>query len=337
MDTAQENHPLLNNEREKLCQFLDEKGVPQNADWRSLFSCLYSQQLNESLTEEQKSHFIQLAKALLKKKDFSDSALQDALTTQSRILNAPCISDLHEAIVESEKMLQEFRELSMKRTGDVERLESTAVSTIENNEDPGEMIKKLRNAFRSVIDMMREDTENLEKLSRTDSLTGLGNRRAFDQFLQSHTMLGPPLCLLLLDIDHFKKFNDNFGHRIGDQALNTVAKILRDHMQQRGGSCGQDFLTARYGGEEFAVVIPGLTLKEAVNQAEEIKGKIESYSFVIRDIQGKIIHKEITITVSIGVSELKSEWTDALAEHLVEAADSAMYRAKTEGRNLVRY
>ena len=325
-----------NNIRETL----DKYGVPQESDWRSLFACLFSQQRYQHLTDQQKKDLLKLTTDLLKQKNYSPENLQNALGKQNLVINAPCIKQLHEAVIESEKLLQEFRELSMKRTGDVARLESTAISTIESLTDPKLMIRQLRAAFRTVIDVMKEDTEKLERLTKTDPLTGLGNRRAFDEYLQKKINSGgphAPLVLLLLDIDHFKKFNDTYGHRIGDQALNTVAKIIKDHMALLEDKYGEDYLTARYGGEEFAILFPCPVLLEAVRQAEAIKDKVESYSFVIRDIKGKILYGDITITVSIGVSELNPAWETNPADHLVEAADEAMYRAKSEGRNLVRY
>ena len=324
-----------------LSRRLDKKGIAENSEWRSFFNCLVSQHLCEELTDQQKNDLRQLADKLLEQNDFSASHLKKAFAQQRKVLNAPCLKQLQEAIVESDDLLQEFRQLSMKRTGEVVRLENSTITTIQNNAEPSIMIKQLRSAFRSLIDMMKTDTANLERLCKTDQLTALGNRRYFDQFLQrkidSHTAFCP-LSLLMLDIDYFKKFNDNYGHRIGDQALSTVAKIINAHMQQEKlGESGLDYLVVRYGGEEFAIVLHGVKLEEAVRQAEIIRDKIEGYSFVIRDIKGKIIHREITITVSIGVAAFNPAWTDTAAEHLVDAADRALYQAKADGRNLVRF
>lgn len=330
--------PCLYSTHESLCKSLDEKGVPQTLSWRSLFFCLLCQQHQNGLSSEQKKDLQNISQTILQDQDFSDESLQHALTAQKTVLNKNCIKQLQEAIEESEKMLNEFREISMRRSGQVERLESTTISTIKSGQDPNSMVSHLRTAFRSLIDMMKKDTSELEYLSKTDQLTGLGNRRAFDLYLEHQVQTyhtASPLSLLLIDIDHFKDFNDNFGHRIGDQALSTVAKIIKGHMHDHISKQGEEYLAARYGGEEFTVVLPGFTLQEAITMAEEIREKVQSYSFIIRDIKGKIIHKEITITVSIGVALFNPEWNDYPTEHLIDAADQAMYKAKTAGRNKV--
>ncbi|MBU0965951.1 MAG: GGDEF domain-containing protein [Proteobacteria bacterium] len=328
-------------DKKLLNRLLDEKGIAEDSDWRAFFNCLLIQQQCNHLTDQQKNDLRQLTDELLEQNDFSAGHLQKAFVQQNRVLNAPSLEQLQEAIAESEDLLQEFRQLSIKRTGEVARLENSAITTIQNNAEPSIMIKQLRIAFRSLIDMMKTDTDNLERLCKTDQLTGLGNRRYFDQFLQRKIDLFTalrPLSLLMLDIDYFKKFNDSYGHRIGDQALSTVAKIISAHMQQEKlGESGLDYLVVRYGGEEFAIVLYGVKLEEAVRQAEIIRDKIESYSFVIRNIKGKIIHRDINISVCIGVSTFNPAWTDATAERLVEAADRALYQAKADGRNLVRF
>ncbi len=330
----------LYSDNESLCKTLNEKGVPQTTSWRSLFFCLLSQQHRNGLSNEQKKELQNIYQTILQTQDFSDKSLQQALIAQKNVLNENCIKQLQEAIEESEKMMNEFRELSMKRSGQVELLETTTITTIKSGKDPDSMVSHLRSAFRSLIDMMKKDTSELEYLSKTDQLTGLGNRRAFDLYLEHQIKSyhpSTPLSLLLIDIDHFKVFNDNFGHRIGDQALSTVAKIIKGHMQEYVSIHVKEYLAARFGGEEFTVVLPGFTLKEAIEAAEKIREKVKSYSFVIRDIKGKIIHTEITITVSIGVALHNQEWINYPTEHLIDAADQAMYKAKTAGRNKVCY
>ncbi len=330
--------PCLYSDHELVCKSLDEQGVPQDLLWRSLFLSLQTQLVCNRLSLDQKEQLQKISLRLLQTKDFSNVSLQQALTEQQKTLNAKCIQQLQEALAESEKMLREFRELSMKRSGQVERLESTTITAIQSGQDPNSMITQLRSAFRSIIDMMKRDTLELEHLSKTDQLTGLGNRRAFDHYLQKHIQQDKPysqICLLLIDIDHFKQFNDKYGHRIGDQALATVAKIIKDHMLEYEAEQGNKYLSVRYGGEEFSVVMPDLEMKDAVQHAEIIRDKVKSYSFVIRDIKGKIIHKEIAITVSIGVAFRDPSWTTSLTEHLIDAADQAMYRAKSSGRDQV--
>jgi len=161
--------------------------------------------------------------------------------------------------------------------------------------------------------------DRLEELATTDALTGLRNRRKFDTEIDSewrraarHAM---PVSLLMIDADHFKSYNDTFGHQAGDQMLVGIAICISDSVL-RAGDCA-----ARYGGEEFAVLLPGLAAEEAVGVAETIRLKVQEWS------DGPTI-----VTVSIGVASLTPaanlDWSI-----LVKAADQALYAAKAGGRN----
>lgn len=161
--------------------------------------------------------------------------------------------------------------------------------------------------------------EKLEELATTDALTGLRNRRKFDtvidaewrRALRQHT----PLALLMIDADHFKAYNDAFGHQAGDQVLVGIAICISDSAR-RAEDCA-----ARYGGEEFAVLLPGCSPADATKVAESIRLKVEQWS-----------DKPGVTTVSIGVASITPvvtmEWSG-----LVEAADKALYTAKRNGRN----
>ena len=152
----------------------------------------------------------------------------------------------------------------------------------------------------------------------TDALTGIPNRRAYDQKLSEEAArakrTGAPLSLLLLDIDNFKQYNDSYGHPAGDTALQSVARVLLSSLRP------YDFL-ARYGGEEFAIILPATDLADAFLVAERVRGLVAASEFPHRKF-----------TVSIGVSRLD---TEAGPRALVQAADIGLYRAKAAGRNKV--
>ncbi len=152
----------------------------------------------------------------------------------------------------------------------------------------------------------------------TDALTGIPNRRAYDQKLSEEfaraKRTGAPLSLLMLDIDNFKQYNDNFGHLAGDSALQSVARVLLSSLRP------YDFL-ARYGGEEFAIILPSTDLADAIVVAERVRGLVAASEFP---------HRKFTI--SVGVSRLD---IDAGTKALVQAADIGLYRAKASGRNKV--
>ncbi len=161
--------------------------------------------------------------------------------------------------------------------------------------------------------------DKLEELATTDALTGLKNRRKFDATIDAEwrraTRQRTPLALLMIDADHFKAYNDTFGHQAGDQVLVGVAICISDSVH-RAGDCA-----ARYGGEEFAVLLPGLAPSEALAVAEKIRLKVELWS---DEPQGT--------TVSIGIASMMPGATADWSE-LVGAADKALYAAKAQGRN----
>lgn len=166
----------------------------------------------------------------------------------------------------------------------------------------------------------RDRAENmLENLATTDALTGLRNRRKFDAEIavewQRATRQETPLAILLIDADHFKSFNDTFGHQPGDHALIAIATCIATSVH-RAGDCA-----ARYGGEEFAVLLPGNSADDAYKVAESIRSKVEQLR-----VDGS------ALTISIGVASLTPTMTMEWSS-LVEAADKALYAAKNAGRN----
>ncbi|EFC79751.1 diguanylate cyclase [Parafrankia sp. EUN1f] len=165
----------------------------------------------------------------------------------------------------------------------------------------------------------------LEQLSVTDPLTGLANRRHLDEVLdiewhraQRHTT---PLALAMIDIDRFKSYNDHFGHAAGDRCLQRVAACLA------AGTRDTD-LTARYGGEEFAVVMPGADTGDASRIAHRLRSAVAELT------EPHPVTTNQVVTVSIGVASIAPTPTEE-AKALVELADSALYRAKSGGRNQV--
>ncbi len=324
---------------DKMFIFLEEYGVPLDGRWRPFLVFLNNLKYHDYLTKKQKKDINKLLTEILTAADYEEKQFQRYIKKFHKVYSANYIKKLNETIDESKKLLKEFKKLSQKRSHNVEELQSTTVEYIAGSENPKNIIKKVRSAFIDVIDEMNRDTEKLDQLSKTDQLTGLGNRRAFDDFLNAGVAKYSksfPVSLMMLDIDFFKKFNDTYGHQIGDQALSTVGKICKFCVDKFSKKFKLILLPARYGGEEFAVVMPGLSLENATELAEFIRITLENYDFIIRNKKGEINHKNITITVSIGVAEVQPHWRKNPAQQLVEAADKALYGAKERGRNQVR-
>jgi diguanylate cyclase (GGDEF)-like protein len=179
-------------------------------------------------------------------------------------------------------------------------------------------IDSLQALSRQVIAMLelKKLSEQLHLTSLTDALTGANNRRAFDQKFDTEfarwQRTGQSFTLALIDVDHFKSFNDSFGHAAGDQALIKVANLFQKHCRN------YDFF-ARYGGEEFVLILPGTDRASAYKTLEKLRMVIANYEWPLRQL-----------TVSIGLASAE-KFSDK--KQLLEAADQVLYKAKTQGRN----
>lgn len=173
------------------------------------------------------------------------------------------------------------------------------------------------------LDKIRDSLKVAEQRSNTDALTGLANRRSLDEFLRSAQIVamekGESLSILMIDIDHFNKFNDNYGHQVGDQVLRLVAKVLLDNVREID-------LAARYGGEELIAVLPGANLDVCADVAERIRRRISEARLTRRTTGQEIA----SVTVSIGVAQFRLAES---AEAMIERCDRALYQAKRLGRN----
>ena len=171
-----------------------------------------------------------------------------------------------------------------------------------------------------------QQTQQLLEDATTDALTKLSNRRAFDKSLNERFELartGAPLSVIFTDVDHFKSFNDNHGHAVGDAVLVAFAQTLKD-------AVGVGGTVYRYGGEEFAVLCPGLPRHVAAELAERMRGAVETSCTVPSDTGAKL-----GVTCSLGVATHDGA-TFSRAEVLLKASDRAVYAAKEAGRNRVR-
>ena len=252
------------------------------------------------------------------------------------------VSDqVQQAIVELAGMLgtvqtatTEYGETLGTVTNKIEKAESiedlgTVVTSIL--QDTKKMVEKNQElevqltSSSETVSELRKNLDNVKREAMTDGLTGIANRKAFDKAISDQiedaAVNGTPLCLLMIDIDFFKKFNDTYGHQIGDQVLRLVARALVDNVKGRDTA-------ARYGGEEFAILLPETPVFAGVKVADMLRKAVES-----KEVINKTNNENLgRITLSIGVSEYHK---DEGISSFIERADAALYQSKKNGRNRV--
>ncbi len=214
---------------------------------------------------------------------------------------------------------------SAKNREQIKAVVETLVQSTREMRDTNKALEERLTLSKNEISNLQQSLEAIRAESLTDPLTGLGNRKYFDRMIdmavQNALANNEPLSLLMFDIDHFKSFNDSYGHLTGDQVLRLVGMSLKQTIK------GQD-ITARYGGEEFAVVLPNTALRQALTVADHIRRAVMAKELKKKST-GEILGR---VTISVGVSMLKAgDDTDAL----IERADGCLYAAKRNGRNRV--
>ena len=211
---------------------------------------------------------------------------------------------------------------------DTDALRSIIDRLVKGTEEMEQNNKKLEahlSASREEIEQLQQNLHAVRTESMTDPLTTLSNRKFFDQSLAKimaeARLKDEPLSLLMCDIDHFKSFNDSYGHLTGDHVLRLVAIAVKQNVK------GQD-IAARYGGEEFVVALPNTTLQSAITVAEHVRRAVMSKELVKRSTGEKLGR----VTISIGSAVLHPNDT---AQTLIDRADKCLYAAKRNGRNRV--
>jgi len=183
-----------------------------------------------------------------------------------------------------------------------------------------------RERAKALHDELAASKVKLEDLSRRDPLTGVPNRRHVDEYVQTQWSAlqssGGLLALLLIDVDHFKAYNDRYGHPAGDQCLRHVAQVLQQGVAPSAGC------VARWGGEEFMIALPDVSVDEAMACAQRLCDAVSELG-LRHEASGTAQH----VTISVGVALLRPDMASASVDGAVGLADAALYRAKREGRN----
>jgi diguanylate cyclase len=314
---------------------LRQPAVPRNYEIWYVYATGYNAPLNKIINETLARHG-KLTEADLEQ--IYETYLSQIKTTEridkvgARVIGE--IDDVVTLITEALGMSASYDDSLSRATQklavahDRDQVKPIVESLLQSTHEMRDTNKALENRLslsKTEISNLQQSLEAIRAESLTDPLTGLGNRKYFDRSIemavQNALANGEPLSLLMFDIDHFKSFNDSYGHLTGDQVLRLVGMSLKQTIK------GQD-ITARYGGEEFAVVLPNTALRQALTVADHIRRAVMAKELKKKST-GEILGR---VTISVGVSMLKpGDDTDSL----IERADACLYAAKRNGRNRV--
>ncbi|ABS64859.1 diguanylate cyclase [Parvibaculum lavamentivorans DS-1] len=319
-------------------QLMAAHGIPPSPENYSIWFRYVSGKLPE-LNKEidaciESGHTIDIeVTAALQDRFFSDGKLADVTLSTGAKLNTEVnqiLKIIEETVGNSTALGTTVREASEGLTNqstpnDVRRAVEAIVTASRKMEDRSVELEEHLQATKKELDELQQNLEKAHTEARTDGLTGVNNRKAFDEALAramaAASTSNAPLCLAIGDIDHFKKFNDTFGHRTGDQVLRLVANCLKT------GALEQHFV-ARYGGEEFAVIMPATDIATAEAISNKIRETVQARELVKRST-GESLGR---VTMSMGIALLRD--TDSAAS-LIERADGCLYDAKHAGRNRI--
>lgn len=256
------------------------------------------------------------------------SQVEDIESAMRRAVDAVLgeLGEFHQGLGEFEAVLDDTGDsLASKPTQeDLTRLVTILVHETRTTRERSARTESSLQSMAEELTELRNQVAHLTRDSMLDALTEVPNRRAFEEGLNHLTWdadeNNTPLCLLLADVDHFKRLNDSYGHVVGDQVLRFVAQEIKQCVK------GRDLLT-RYGGEEFAILLPSTSYHGAMVLAESIRAIIDAQVVELQD--GRRIED---MTISIGVAQYRTKESHS---DLVARADGCMYQCKASGRNRV--
>jgi diguanylate cyclase (GGDEF)-like protein len=326
---------------DKFCDVLSQASVPRDEKWPLVILYLRGIKDIKNLSEVQKNQLQAILLNILRAKNYSQTRYDEVQESIFSTITLPYQEKLDQFIRETSELAKDMGNLFGRHREEVATIAQDVETGITDGNDPAELLADIRDSLKSVVAKMEQDSDTLVGLTLTDGLTGLANRRCFDVTLNTYVdrwkTTHDNVSLIMFDIDHFKNFNDTYGHPVGDEVLRTLAaqvKSVVDPLQEAGSKV----LAARYGGEEFCVLLNGEVTKNAVQIAEQLRQAIHQRPLRLLDAEGKVIKKGLRITVSVGVADISANWGGAYQANLVDCADKALYHAKNRGRNCsVRY
>ncbi|WP_299348189.1 GGDEF domain-containing protein [uncultured Maritalea sp.] len=300
----------------------------------------YASGINEQLNERLnmllgKDNSLSMENVLQVYREFFDnpSDLESQLTNVSQEMSQKIDSvnrAMDESIDTAEGYSGSLDSAAIKLAGglaaqSLERLAAKLLSETKQMQEANQNLEEKLKVSKQDISSLKRDLDTARRETMLDALTKIPNRKSFDQRLkqefETFEKEGNHFSLLMMDIDHFKAFNDNYGHQTGDQVLRLVAVTLKSNIKGRDHA-------ARYGGEEFAAILPDTDLRGARLIAEKVRKAVHAKELLKRSTNQKLGR----ITISIGAAQIHRDET---IHQLIERADECLYTAKREGRNRV--
>ncbi len=248
---------------------------------------------------------------------------EELLITVAQILGS--VIDLTGRAAISNSTLERHVE-KLAATQDPKEILSIAAGIIADTREFIEQSRQIENSLvesTQEISLLKDELDQARRMATTDALTGLHNRRGFDQaileLVQNTSVDNDNFCLLIIDIDHFKRVNDNHGHLVGDKVLVSISKLLFQHMR------GNDHLS-RFGGEEFAILLRETPITGAFTVAENLRKAVERLR--LKHVKTGMQLDQVTISIGVACYRTHEQVTD-----FIQRCDHALYRAKSLGRN----
>lgn len=322
----------------KALDYMEEFNIPPSAEnyaiW-SAYACDHNNELCDAIDKhiDEGRAFDQPYLDTLYEKYFSLKRLQDAVMASSGQMTKQ-LGEVRESLRAAHRDQMDYGKTLQGATGDLSaetdpealrQMVQTLIDATAKMQERSRNLERRLHETSSEVTQLRSNLERVREEAMTDALTGIANRKRFDEMLRKGRREteadGQPMCLLLCDIDHFKRFNDTWGHQTGDQIIRFVAGCMTRHADEHQ-------TVARYGGEEFGIVLPKTKLADAAAIAEKIRKTVES-----KKLMRKSTNEDLgNITISMGVAQYRAGES---VESLIERADSNLYKSKQNGRNRI--
>lgn len=320
----------------KLFEMFDKAGVPPETRWRSLLLFFREMKDYHYLDQDQKIALLAQMEDILKSKHYTEEHLVSTIRRCSEIFSKPIVKQLDSMVHETASVIDQFFSKLSSRYGDISHLESESMAIVAESADSSMMLEKLQSAFRRVKVLFEEDICTLENLAFIDPLTEVSNRLSLDLFMKNASGRWQtdrhPVAIALFDIDHFKDFNDTFGHLIGDQVLKVVGSHLKRAREEFDAQT--EAMAGRFGGDEFSLMASGPDAHQMARVINRFCSAIKNFNLLIRDTEGNVVKNNLHITVSAGIAVLDSNTPHVQTiEQLFERSDKALYHAKHNARS----